>query len=123
MHEAAWERAYITERALGPFAHRCHAEHLERLGLDLVRGHAGHAIHRLRAGVIDEVRLPTRKSDSRVSYDLTSAGLQEQADQDMKKRRNHEAGFKARGAEADKGGRTVSELAAEYGVHPTMIHQ
>ncbi len=42
----------------------------------------------------------------------------------MKKRRNHDAGFKARVAlEALKGERTVSELAAEYGVHPTMIHQ
>ncbi len=36
----------------------------------------------------------------------------------------HDAGFKARVAlEAVKGERTVSELAAEYGVHPTMIHQ
>nr|WP_240664807.1 IS3 family transposase [Sinirhodobacter ferrireducens] len=42
----------------------------------------------------------------------------------MSKRRNHDAGFKARVAlEAVKGERTVSELAAEYGVHPTMIHQ
>src|SRR3954447_18542041 len=42
----------------------------------------------------------------------------------MPKRRNHDAGFKARVAlEAVKGERTVSELAAEYGVHPTMIHQ
>jgi len=42
----------------------------------------------------------------------------------MKKRRNHDAGLKARVAlEAVKGERTVSELAAEYGVHPTMIHQ
>lgn len=42
----------------------------------------------------------------------------------MRKRRNHDAGFKARVAlEAVKGERTVSELAAEYGVHPTMIHQ
>jgi len=42
----------------------------------------------------------------------------------MKKRKNHDAGFKARVAlEAVKGERTVSELAAEYGVHPTMIHQ
>ena len=42
----------------------------------------------------------------------------------MSKRRNHYAGFKARVAlEAVKGERTVSELAAEYGVHPTMIHQ
>ena len=42
----------------------------------------------------------------------------------MKKRRNHDAGFKASVAlEAVKGERTVSELAAEYGVHPTMIHQ
>ena len=42
----------------------------------------------------------------------------------MKKRRNHAAGFKARVAlEALKGERTVSELAAECGVHPTMIHQ
>ena len=42
----------------------------------------------------------------------------------MKKRRNHDAGFKARVAlEAVKGERTVSELADEYGVHPTMIHQ
>ena len=38
----------------------------------------------------------------------------------MRKRRNHDAGFKARVAlEAVKGERTVSELAAEYGVHPT----
>ncbi len=42
----------------------------------------------------------------------------------MRKRRNHDAGFKARVAlEAVKGERTVSELAADYGVHPTMIHQ
>ena len=42
----------------------------------------------------------------------------------MRKRRNHDAGFKARVAlEAVKGERTVSELAAEYGVHPTMINQ
>lgn len=41
----------------------------------------------------------------------------------MKKRRNHDAGFKARVAlPAVKGERTVSELAAEYGMHPTMIH-
>ena len=37
----------------------------------------------------------------------------------MRKRRNHDAGFKARVVlEAVKGERTVSELAAEYGVHP-----
>ena len=42
----------------------------------------------------------------------------------MKQRRNHDAGFKARVAlEAVKGERTVSELAAAYEVHPTMIHQ
>jgi transposase-like protein len=37
----------------------------------------------------------------------------------MKKRRNHDPGFKARVAlEAVRGERTVSELAAGYGVHP-----
>jgi transposase len=42
----------------------------------------------------------------------------------MSKRRNHDAAFKARVAlEALKGERTVSELAAAYAVHPTMIHQ
>ena len=39
----------------------------------------------------------------------------------MSKRRNHDAAFKAR--VALKGQRTVSELAAAYEVHPTMIHQ
>jgi transposase-like protein len=39
-------------------------------------------------------------------------------------RRNHDGAFRARVAlEAVKGERTVSELAAEYGVHPTIIHQ
>jgi transposase-like protein len=42
----------------------------------------------------------------------------------MSKRRNHDAGFKARVAlETLKGERTVSELATAYEVHPTMIHQ
>ncbi|RCW87172.1 transposase [Paracoccus lutimaris] len=42
----------------------------------------------------------------------------------MSKHRNRDAAFKARVAlEAVKGERTVSELAAEYGAHPTMIHQ
>ena len=42
----------------------------------------------------------------------------------MKKRRNHDARIKACVAlETMQGERTVSELAAEYGVHPTMIHQ
>jgi transposase len=42
----------------------------------------------------------------------------------MSKRRNHDAAIKARVAlEAVKGERTVSELGAEYVVHPTMIHQ
>tara|TARA_Y100000815_G_scaffold174026_1_gene158351 strand:+ start:1495 stop:1629 length:135 start_codon:yes stop_codon:yes gene_type:complete len=42
----------------------------------------------------------------------------------MSKRGNHDAGFKDHVAlEAGKGKHTGSELAAEYGVHPTMIHQ
>jgi transposase-like protein len=42
----------------------------------------------------------------------------------MKKRRNHDTSSKARVAlEAVKGERMVSEPAAEYSVHPTMIHQ
>lgn len=42
----------------------------------------------------------------------------------MSKRRNHNAGFKARVAlEAVNSERTVSELCAKYGVHPTMPHQ
>ncbi len=42
----------------------------------------------------------------------------------MSKRRNHDAGFKASVAlAAVKGEGTVSELAAESGVHSTMIHQ
>lgn len=42
----------------------------------------------------------------------------------MSKRRNHDATFKARVTlEALKGERTVSELAAAYGVHPTLNHQ
>lgn len=58
---------------------------------------------------------PPRKSDSDGSHDLTSADLQERRDQDMKKRRNHAARFKALvELEALKGERTVSELAVEY---------
>ncbi len=42
----------------------------------------------------------------------------------MSKRRNHDVAFKARVAlEAVTGERTVSELAAEHGVNPTMIRQ
>ena len=42
----------------------------------------------------------------------------------MSKRRNHDAAFKARVAlESLKGEKTAAELAAAYGVHPTMIHQ
>ena len=40
----------------------------------------------------------------------------------MSKRRNHDAAFKARVAlEAVKGERTVSELAADYGVHRVIL--
>ncbi len=39
----------------------------------------------------------------------------------MSKRGNHDAAFKAR--VAVKGARSVSERAAEDGVHATMIHQ
>jgi transposase-like protein len=68
--------------------------------------------------------LPFGKSDSDGSCDLASAGLRERGDRDMQKRSNHGAGFEARVApEAVKGARTVSELAAEHGVHPTMIHR
>ena len=43
---------------------------------------------------------------------------------ELPKRRNHDAAFKARVAlKALKGERTVSDLAAAYEVHPTMIHQ
>jgi transposase len=42
----------------------------------------------------------------------------------MSKRRTHDVALKARVAlVAVKGERIVSELAAECGVHPTMIHQ
>jgi len=41
----------------------------------------------------------------------------------MSKRKNHSPEFKAKVAlEALKGERTVSELASEFGIHPTMIH-
>ncbi len=55
---------------------------------------------------------------------MKSAGLEAQEEQDISKRRNHDAAFKARVAlEAVKGGRRVPELAAGYGVHPALIHQ
>jgi transposase-like protein len=39
------------------------------------------------------------------------------------KRKQHSAAFKAQVAlAAVKGDRTVSELASQYGVHPTLIH-
>lgn len=53
--------------------------------------------------------------------DLMSADLHESGDQNMKKRRNH---LNTRvELEAVKGERTVSELAAENAMHPTMIHR
>jgi len=42
----------------------------------------------------------------------------------MTKRKQHNPVFKAKVAlEALKGERTVSDLASQFGVHPTMIHQ
>ena len=41
----------------------------------------------------------------------------------MAKRKSHSAAFKAQVAlAAIKGDRTINELAAHYGVHPTNIH-
>ena len=41
----------------------------------------------------------------------------------MSKRKNHSPEFKAKVAlEALRGERTVTELATQFGVHPTMIH-
>ena len=40
----------------------------------------------------------------------------------MSKRKNHSPEFKAKVAlEALNGGRTLAELASQFGVHPTMI--
>ena len=42
----------------------------------------------------------------------------------MSKRKQHAPEFKAKvGLEAVKGEETAAELAARFGVHPTMIHQ
>ncbi len=42
----------------------------------------------------------------------------------MSKRKQHNPVFKSKVAlEALKGERTVSELASQFGIHPTMIHQ
>lgn len=42
----------------------------------------------------------------------------------MTKRKNHKPAFKARVAlEAIKGERTAADLASQFGVHPTQIHQ
>ena len=63
-------------------------------------------------------------TDSGGSYDLTFDGLQVREDQNIEKRMNHDAGFKARVALGTvKGERTGSELCGFYGVHPTMLHQ
>ena len=41
----------------------------------------------------------------------------------MAKRKSHPAAFKAQVAlAAVKGDRTINELAAQFGVHPTLIH-
>jgi hypothetical protein len=71
MHKAAWKNAQRHRARVPRTGHPQHGKHL---GLDLGRVDAGRGIHRLRAGVIDEGQLPVRKSDSDVSYDLTSAG-------------------------------------------------
>ncbi len=40
------------------------------------------------------------------------------------KRKSHSAGFKAQVAlAAVKGDKTVNEVAAQFGVHPTLIHE
>jgi transposase-like protein len=40
-----------------------------------------------------------------------------------RKRKSHPAAFKAQVAlAAVKGDKTISELASQHGVHPTMIH-
>ena len=68
-------------------------------------------------------RIYTSLTDAASQHPTTVADLPERGDQNMSKRRNLDAGFKACVAlEAVKGERTVSELAAEYGLHPTMIH-
>jgi putative transposase len=42
----------------------------------------------------------------------------------MGRRKNHPAAFKAQVAlAAVRGDRTVNELAAQFGVHPTLIHE
>ncbi len=42
----------------------------------------------------------------------------------MSKRKQHNPVFKSKVAlEALKGERTISELASQFGIHPTMIHQ
>ena len=41
-----------------------------------------------------------------------------------KKRKTHEASFKAKVAlEAVKGGKTIAQISGEYGVHPNQISQ
>ncbi len=65
------------------------------------------------------MRSGPQKLDSRVSY----CWLSKKGVIMARKRKSHSAAFKAQVAlAAVRGDRTINELAAMHGVHPTMIH-
>ena len=89
MNTLVWLAAGVTDMRKGFAALAAQAE--QTMQQNPFSGHM--FVFRGRQGDLINRATP-RKSDSDGSYDLKSAGLQERGEQNMSKRRNHDAAFK-----------------------------